>query len=115
MDSLQEPYNLVLVDDPAFLALGNHVKTPVVHLRRQAAVLATGSTSQGHLSSRLLDAASDKFEPIIVETLSRDDTVLAEAIRLLEQASASLDPLEPFQRIRRALERVHAERVLESK
>lgn len=115
LESLREPYNLVLADDPTFLGVAQHVRTPVVHLRRQAVAMAAGSSPQGRFSPRLLEATTGRFDPVVVETLSKDEVVLAEAIRLLEEASKALDPLEPFQRIRRALERVHAERVLEAR
>ena len=113
LSSLRKTYELVLVDDPRFLNLSAHVSEPMVYLRRQGAAMAPASGQGEQSASSLLDSPNGAFQPVVIETFPTDRVALESAMPMIEEAAKALDPLEPFDRVKRALQRVHEEKVFE--
>ena len=113
LSSLRESFLLVLVNEPAFLNLRAHTTQPVLFVRRQGIALdgTTARPEQG--TSLLVDSPTDVFDPVVVEAFREHAADREQARPLLESISARYDPLEPFERVLRALQKVHDEKTVD--
>lgn len=77
---------------------------PVVYVRKAGESIEVKATDAPSFQKReRLDSPSGKFQPIIIEShRDFDDARLGK--EMLEGLFASLDPLEPFQRMSKAIE-----------
>jgi hypothetical protein len=107
LNELRESYSILIVGDPLLLNLRSHINAPCVHLRRQ------GDISLSATATKLLDSKEDKFLPIVYETFSSQSGDLEAVKPILESASQTIDPMEPFERVRLALQEVHQAKELD--
>ncbi len=110
--SLRETYDLLLVVDPWLLNLREHSERPTIFVRRQGVEL-TQTISATATHSKVVEPLSERFEPVVTETLPEHSEDLDFARPLLQRCSKRFDVLEPFDRIRRALDKVHEEKTLD--
>ena len=113
--SLREEFHVLLVDDRWFLNVRDENDTPALFVRRHGTdVTGEGSGDQDKRSA-LIDSPSGRFAPVVAETFhkNREDTNSVSSV--LQDASAHIDLLEPFQRIQRALEKVHEEKAVDQR
>jgi len=97
----------------AFLNLREHCDHPMLFVCRQGIDLS-GQTAGGEGgASVLVDSPSGRFDPIVAQAFRKYGGDAHEAFPILEKASDHFDPLEPFERILRALEKVHEEKALD--
>ncbi len=111
--SLRESFAVVLVNEPTLLNLRDEFDRPTVYLRRQGADLDPGAHNAQDESALLVESPAGKFDPVVLLAFREhsDDTRAVHPI--LEAASRSLDLLEPFARVVRALEQVHEQKALD--
>jgi hypothetical protein len=107
----REKYNLVLVREPWFLNNRQYSTTALVCVRRQGEETGTGAG----VAASLVDSPTGRFDPVVVTAFSEASDDVNVAMPFLEAAARSFDPLEPFQRIERALEKVHEEQTLDGR
>ena len=92
-----------------------HSEVAVIRLRRQGEeVTVRDSNGTAKAAPIVMDSPSGKFEPIVIEAhreFSHDSAAYGE--RLIE-LFGRWDLIEPFDRLTKALEYVHQQKVLES-
>lgn len=113
--SVRESIDLVLVNERWFLNVRDQVDTPTAFIRRQGVDLTAARGDTEGEAGALVDSPSGRFDPVVIEAF-RDHLDDRETARLLLQKAAQhMDPVEPFERIMRALQKVHEEKVLDKK
>jgi len=106
--SASERPSIILVRDKRLLELCNKVDFPVVWLGRNEE--DTGSEEETN-GSPLITCQTGQFEPIVVRGAQDRSEETREVRELLGQVFAKNSLLEPFERIRNALEQVHKEQI----
>jgi hypothetical protein len=112
LNSVKDKVHLVLVHDSDFLKVREKVSTPIVRVSREDAVAIS---SEKDTAPRLLVSTSGRFEPITLTAHPKFDSDREQAKAVLAEVFSSYDLLEPFNRITKALEQVHAQRIGEEK
>jgi hypothetical protein len=110
LQALRESLDIVLVNDRWLLNLREQMDKPIVFLRPQGAEVIQESTNDQEAPA-IIQPFSDEFEPVVVQSFPGQAEDLAFARPLLQECSARIDILEPFQRIGKALAKVHEEKV----
>jgi len=107
LDALQGPIDLFIVDNPILLNLRLDSERPFVFARRQGDSGGENRSILGEGSAKLINSPTGGFDTVVVEAFHEfaDDT--KEAYSLLEEAARNLDVLEPFDRLQKALAKVH--------
>lgn len=113
LKGLDQAFTLVLVNDRWFLNLRERIEKPVLFLRRQGAELASG-TAQTLPSDDIISSPSGRFDPIVPETSSQHSADHESSLSSLQLMATYLDLLEPFDRVARAVTKVHEEKALDS-
>ena len=85
----------------------------MLFVRRQGAELGAATAGSDGGSPVLVDSPSGGFDPIVVQAFRKHSGDAAAALPILKEASDHFDPLEPFERILRALAKVHEEKALD--
>ena len=117
LNSLTEKPSALLVRESALVYLQPKMEPTVLLLSKHGEFDAPESTTPGasSLPDKLLTSASGKFEPIILHCYKGYHEHAAHIRADLSSVFAHYDLLEPFDRIRSALEVVHKQRVGEQK
>lgn len=110
---VRESFGLILVNDPSFLNLREHFEYPTVYVRRQGDDLGGAGHEVEQESGVLLDPDAGRFDPVVIETFRQHKADTQAAHPALERVGQHLDILEPFERIKRALDKVHEEKTLD--
>jgi hypothetical protein len=102
---LKHDLDLLVVGDEILLGIRVATEFPVVTMQRSGEVIevATADGTAAYRSQEVV-SPSGRFQPVTVRTLVGYDSDLEKASLLLGDASAHVDPLEPFERIVKALE-----------
>lgn len=108
----QERPDVVLFDECEFLGVRNELDMPVAYLRKQGSELS-GHTDSSTTTSKLIDSPSGDFDPVVVETYKEYEHEAQSIVELLQQLATHIDVLEPFERLKRALAKVHEEKALD--
>ena len=115
LNELQEPVTLFLVDDPVLLSLQDVAGQPLIYARRQGSKPKSGNSKQSGQSSALISAPAGDFDPVIIESTGDKEGDVAYACSILELAAQNLDILEPFERLKLAMEKVHKSKEMDKK
>jgi hypothetical protein len=125
LQQTQKEYAVVLVRDVNLLELREHVQVPVIQLRRDADIEfeappedstegsegrgVSSNDEEGSGSSAVLSHALGRFEQValVCDPLYKADRETARDI--LKPVFERRDVMEPFERVRTALEMVHAQ------
>lgn len=113
LSHLRESFNILVVGEPGFLNLRDHCDHPMLFLRRQGTEFVAETPGSDAGGPSLVDSPSGRFDPVVAEAFRKYAGDKAKALPMLERASTHFDPLEPFERILRALEKVHEEKALD--
>lgn len=105
--SASEQPHIILVRDKEILKLQDKVNIPVVWLGLNEEDI--GSDEEKTDDSPLITSETGKFEPIVVRGVPGKVEETRRAKQLLTQVFAGHNLLEPFERIKNALEQVHNE------
>ncbi|MGC8718256.1 MAG: hypothetical protein ACP5RW_09705 [bacterium] len=99
--SLQNSPSLLIVCRDFLLDIRKEVNYPVVYIRREEEIILTQNDSS-ILKREKFESPTGKFEPIILTFLPNfeDETVVKD---ILESVFYSFDPLEPFERMNKAI------------
>jgi hypothetical protein len=112
--TVEEKPLVVVIQDEVFFDLRNHTETPLVRIRRQGTqVKMTGSDESKKSASIVIDSTTGKFQPVILEAHRQFPNDLAAWREKLSQLFGRWDLIEPFDRLAKALDYVHQEKVLE--
>lgn len=113
--TVQEKPEVVIIGDEIFFDVRHHSETAVIRLRRQGEeVTVSGSSDAAKPASIVMDSPSGKFQPIIMETHREFPQDSAAFRDRLSELFGRWDLIEPFDRLTKALEYVHQQKVLES-
>jgi hypothetical protein len=121
VQSLQQSYSLVVVQDPEFFELRESMDIPMVRLTRHGEIDCDVSNDSEHTPSTqsqagenetgengsLLNSASGSFEPVVLSCGTNYQNDVEAARTILRPLFQARDVLEPFSRIQAALEAVH--------
>lgn len=113
LSGVRESFRLILVNDPSLLNLREHFEIPTVYVRRQGDDIGGASHEVEEESGVLLDSDAGRFDPVVIETFRQHTADTNVARPALEGAGQHFDIVEPFDRIKRALEKVHEEKTLD--
>ena len=113
--TVEQKPEAVIIHDEIFFDVRRHSEVAVIRLRRQGEeVTVRDSNGTAKATPIVMDSPSGKFEPIVIEAhreFSHDSAAYGE--RLIE-LFGRWDLIEPFDRLTKALEYVHQQKVLES-
>ena len=112
---VQEKPELVFVADEIFFDVRHQSEMPVLRLHRQGDEVTVSETSdKGKPAPIMMDSPSAKFQPIVIEAHREFPQDLAACRDKLSELFGRWDLVEPFDRLTKALEYVHQQKVLES-
>ena len=112
LSAVRESFDILVVDDQWLLNIRQQCDRSVVLARRQGAEFS-GASGGDRGSASLVDSPSGRFDPVVVEAPEGTPGDMSSAMSVLERAAVTFDPLEPFQRIHLALEKVHEQKALD--
>ena len=113
--TIQEKAEVVIIKDEIFFDVRHHSETAVIRLRRQGEeVTVSDSSDAAKAAPVVMDSPSGKFQPIIMETHREFPQDSAACRERLSELFGRWDLIEPFDRLTKALEYVHQQKVLES-
>ena len=114
LQNVSQSYDIVLVDDVLFLNMRQRCECPVLFVRRQGVTVSgVGAQDAQAISGSLIDSPSGRFDPVVVQPSSEHPQDRDSALPRLERLFAVFDVLEPFERVQRALEKVHEQKALD--
>ena len=104
--SIQNIPSLIIVNKEFLLDVRKEISCPVIFIRRAGEVidLKSSNTEETILKRERVDCATGRFQPVILTSHPdfSDDTTVARDI--LEKIFSYLDPIEPFERMAKAIE-----------
>lgn len=109
--NVQEKPGIVLVQNEFFFDLRRHTEFPLVRIRQQGTQVKVSEDEKP--STSLLDSASGKFQPIIVEQHPEYPDDRQTCLETLRDLFQRWDIIEPFERLKKALEYVHEKKAME--
>jgi hypothetical protein len=109
---LRESLDLLVVGEPSLLNLRRDGAHPTIYVRPQGADLG-GPRVAGDEHAMLIEPQSQRFQPVVVQVFPEHAGDLEAARLILQTCSTHFDVMEPFQRILKALEKVHQEKTLD--
>jgi len=106
IESIQKKPSLIMVPDEFLLDVRTACPCPVVLIRRagEAIEIGTSDSPETTLARERIDCSTGKFQPIIFSPCYDFDDDMASAREILERIFPFFDPLEPFERISKAIE-----------
>lgn len=104
LKSIQQKPELIIVNKIFLLDIRKELNYPLVYLRRAGEVIDLSTDNKISENKERIDSPGGKFQPIVFYTHPdfKDDSKNAREI--LEKIFQYLDPLEPFDRINKAIE-----------
>ena len=115
VNQLKERYSLLATSEPELLGLRGRLDCPVVWLRRQGEASALGKGLVAADAESLIPHPGGRFEAAVMECAHGFSEDQSTAHQILTAAAANMDVLEPFERVQRALAKVHEEKALEER
>jgi hypothetical protein len=114
LKSIRDTPALVIIQDPVFFDVRLHLGTPLVRLWRQGEQVRLEATGDEKGGDSVLSCATGRFQPIVSEAhwQFRGDSELCSV--QLSEMFGRWDLIEPFERLNRALEYVHEQKLLET-
>jgi len=106
LKSIQNIPSLIVVDKEFLLDVRKAISCPVIFIRRAGEAIDLKSTtgSEGNFKRERVDCATGRFQPIVFTPHPDFNDDIAVARKLLEKVFSYLDPLEPFERMLKAIE-----------
>ncbi|MBC8505898.1 MAG: hypothetical protein ISR58_20285 [Anaerolineales bacterium] len=102
--ALQHKPELILVSQRQFLSLADEVESKVAHVKRSGETIVVGETGD-ESPNQNIHSKSGRFQPVnIFFPLDLDGEEQAEITSTIEKYFQGIDLLEPFDRIKSALE-----------
>jgi hypothetical protein len=103
-NALRHKPELLLVSRDKFLILANRIDTEVAHLKRAGEAILVGDDEE-EIISKKMSSKSGRYKPINVHfPLDIDDDREEKITSLIEKYFQGIDLLEPFERIKSALD-----------
>ena len=104
--SIQNTPSLIVVDKEFLLDIRKTIPCPVIFIRRagEAINLKSDAGDESNFKRERIDCASGRFQPIVFTTHPDFDDDGQLAREILEKVFSYLDPLEPFERMLKAIE-----------
>jgi len=106
IESIQNKPSLIVVNKDFLLGVRTGSGTPTVFIRRagEAIEIKTFGDSQGKSKRERIDCPTGRFQPVVITPHYdySDDTNSAR--EMLERVFTYLDPIEPFERMTKAIE-----------
>lgn len=112
--SILEKPVLVIIQDSLFFDVRLHSGTSLVRVWRQGEQVRLQSTDDEQKSNVALSCATGKFQPIVCEPHWQFRSDSETATPLLSEMFTRWDIVEPFERLNRALEYVHEQKLMET-
>lgn len=112
--SIQEKPSLVIIQDAVFFDIRLQLETALVRLWRQGEQVRLQPTDDQEQGNSVLSCVTGKFQPIVSEShwQFRGDSDSCNG--QLSEMFGRWDLIEPFERLNRALEYVHEQKLLET-
>lgn len=107
LDALDNSVGLVLVRKPEFVELRTHIEIPLLQLLRNEELTMVSPVTSADSDDDILQSTGGQFESIVVKVHRKHCDDLHNARELLSETFRSHNVLEPFERIRTALDLVH--------
>jgi len=106
---------VLLVADPVLLEARTRTEIPLLHVRRQGEAIHLAGHEDGTLASGdVVESASGRFQPVVLTPHWEHVDDLDAWRGSLAELFAHADLLEPFDRIKNALEVIHEQKALDS-
>lgn len=103
IESIQNKPSLIIVQKEFLLDVRNTSPCPVIFIRRAGEVIEI-KTSDTKLKRERIDCSTGRFQPIIYSPHPEFEEDLQPAREILEKIFTYFDPLEPFERMSKAIE-----------
>ena len=119
LNSINEKSNVVLVREPDLLHLqvkvGDQQTVLLLSKHGEFDAKTEGKPGGEESATKLLGSDSGRFEPVVVRTYRGFEEKGIQLRGMLREVFAHFDLIEPFERIKVALEHVHKQKLGESK
>jgi len=112
--SIPEKPMLVVIQDAVFFDVRLHSETALVRLWRQGEQVRLQSADDQQQTNAVLSCATGRFQPIVCEAHWKFRADSEVATPRLSEMFARWDLIEPFDRLNRALEYVHEQKLMET-
>lgn len=105
-ESIKNKPELLIVRDELLLSVRTETPYPVVFLRRAGeAIDVTTPDASANVSKRVrIDCSTGKFQPIVIASHPNFNEDVAAARVTIDKIFSNFDPIEPFERIEKAIE-----------
>ena len=113
LTSIKEKPSLVIIQDAGFLDVRLQWETPLVRLWRQGEQVRLQTTGEQEQANSVLSCATGKFQPIVLEAHWQFRADSQSCTVQLSEMFGTWDLIEPFERLKRALEYVHEQKLME--
>jgi len=107
LDALSNSIGLVIVRKPEFVELRELVETPLVQVLRNEELTSASPLTSAEGDDEMVQSAAGQFEPLVLKVHRKHDGDRESARELLVDTFRSHSLLEPFERIKNALDLVH--------
>lgn len=112
--SLQEKPSVIIIQDAKFFGVRLHCDTPMLRLWRQGEAVTLQVDAGEKPNNEVLRCAAGSFDAIVSESQRQFPGDLESCAARLNEMFATWDLIEPFERIARAVESLHAKKALET-
>lgn len=112
--TIQEKPELLVIQEEVFFDVRHHTELSVVRLRRQGTQVKVSGDGAEKTHTTVMDSPSGKFQPVVMEAHREFRGDAESSGARLRELFARWDLLEPFERLARALDYVHQQKVLET-
>lgn len=106
LNSLNQKPDIVVVRDPLFLGANERQNCPIVRVSKDDEIRYAGNSR-----AEQINTPDGKYEPILIETSKSLESKLPELRKQLSDVLSKRSLLEPFDRIKTALQQVHSQKV----
>ncbi len=108
--ALKTKPEIYIVSDKRYLPLANEIKELVAQIEKVGEAFAVGGSGSTSPLRRKIQSKSGRFQPLSVLIPSTfDEARHQETLKILEKHFQSIDLVEPFERIRGALQALEAQ------
>jgi hypothetical protein len=106
LESIQNKPSLVIINKEFLLAVRTGSSGPAVFIRRvgEALEIKTSGSSEGESKRERIDCPTGRFQPVMITPHYEYSDDLNSAREILEGVFTYLDPIEPFERMAKAIE-----------
>ncbi|MCX7427490.1 MAG: hypothetical protein NTW96_17910 [Planctomycetia bacterium] len=111
LDALSNRFGLVIVRKPEFVELRASIEVPLVQLLRNEELAKVSPLTSTDGDDDMLQDTGGQFEPIVLKTHRKHRDDLNVAREILTDTFRSHNVLEPFERIKNALDLIHQQEV----